>query len=150
MMKWFLPVLAWLAVVGSVLAQPAAPPSGQQTPIITYCWNGTAMAVCGSPGTTTPPLAYLPSTSASVGTTSAQLVAGGTYARSLCITTKPSDTGNVWLGLGGAAAVVGAGDLAQGGGGSFCFGGPGAPIPTGAINAITDGAVAQTIALAGG
>jgi hypothetical protein len=95
------------------------------------------------------PLAYSGPTSASVGTASTQIAAAGAYARSLTITTLPASTTNVWLGIG-VPAVVGTGLLVSAGGGSFSFGAPEAPIPTGAINAITDGTSAQSVALGGG
>jgi hypothetical protein len=103
----------------------------------------------GAVTSTVAPLAYSGSTSASVGTTSTQIAAAGAYTTALTVTTLPASTTNVWLGIG-VPAVVGTGILVQAGGGGFSFGGPGAPIPTGAINAITDGGSAQSVALAGG
>jgi len=50
-------VVSWLlAALGivcglSVAAQPAPPSPGPFTSTITFCWNGVALAACGSPGT---------------------------------------------------------------------------------------------------
>jgi hypothetical protein len=95
------------------------------------------------------PLAYSGASSASVTTVSSQIVAAGVYTKALTIATLPASMTNVWLGIG-VPAVVGTGILVNGGGGGFSFGGLGAPVPTGAINAITDGTAAQSVALAGG
>jgi hypothetical protein len=49
MIRWLLAALALLALALPAAAQPNAPPPSAQNPVYTYCWNGTAMAVCGSP-----------------------------------------------------------------------------------------------------
>jgi hypothetical protein len=146
-MKWILPALAACFAVFAIpaCAQPAPPPAGAQTPVVTYCWNGAALVACG-----VAPLTYSGAPTASVTTGSTTIASSGTYTRALTITTLPASTTNVWLNVSCGAAVVGSGILLSGGGGGFSFGGPAAPIPTCPITAITDGVVPQTVALAGG
>jgi hypothetical protein len=51
MIRWLLAALALLALALPAAAQPTAPPVSAQNPVYTYCWNGTSVAICGSPGT---------------------------------------------------------------------------------------------------
>jgi hypothetical protein len=51
-MKWLFPALAalWAGLaLNPASAQPTAPPLGAATHVYSYCWNGTAMVVCGQP-----------------------------------------------------------------------------------------------------
>ena len=101
-----------------------------------------------------PPLAYTTSTSASIGQVSSTLIVPGSFETCLTIQTIPGATGeaagNVWLNATGGAAVVGQGCCIVGGGGSWIFGTQGSPLPTGPINAITDGGTAVMVAISGG
>lgn len=96
------------------------------------------------------PLTYVTPDSLSVGTTSTAMATAGKYTTSLQVCTLPASTTNVWLNVRGAAAVVGAGVPVFSGGGCANFGTQALPVPTAAINAITDNASAQTVTMAGG
>ena len=96
------------------------------------------------------PLSYGGAVSGTVGTSSGQLVASGVYTRALLIQTAPGSVGNVWLNVTGGPAVVSGGVCVFGGGGQVSFGGLGMPVPTAAINAITDAGTPQTVMLTGG
>lgn len=120
-----------------------------------YAKLSGALAVTGTfwqavQPTSVAPLTYTTNGAVSVGTTSGVLVAAGGCGRSLIVGTQPGSTSNVWLNVAGGEAAVGSGIMMGRGGGSFSFGGAGAPIPTAQINAITDGVSAQSVWLAGG
>lgn len=97
-----------------------------------------------------PSFTYTGNTNGSVGTTSTTLVAAGTYTSVLQIMTLPSSTANIWLNVSGGTAVVGKGLFVPFGGGSVNFGTAALPMPTGAINAITDGTSTVSVAMVGG
>jgi hypothetical protein len=99
---------------------------------------------------TTPALTYAAPGSASVATTSGVLAASGAYTRTLTVCTLPTSTSNVWMNAAGGTATVNSGLPVYAGGGCVGFGGSGLPLPTTAISAITDGASAQPVTLAGG
>lgn len=104
----------------------------------------------GSVATTIPGLTYGSTVTGTVGTGSSTLVAAGTFARTLLISTLPTSTTNVWLNPSGGAAAVGSGLMVAAGGGSVVFGTQAQPMPTGNITAITDGGSSQPVALCGG
>jgi len=147
------------------VAALAAPAYAQNYQVVTSCTGITVPSmVSGSPGymdrqgricessAAAPVTAgtYTASTSASVATTSGTLFAAGAYTRSLTLCTLPSSTTNVWLNPTGAAAVASAGVPIWAGGGCTTFGTTALPMPTSAVTAITDGATAQTLTVAGG
>lgn len=51
MRRLILAVALLLTLLSAALAQPARPPAASPVAINTYCWNGTAVAMCGSAGT---------------------------------------------------------------------------------------------------
>jgi len=99
---------------------------------------------------TVPPLAYIGPHSATVGTSSAPLIAAGTYTTALTLQTLPGDPGNIWLRLDGSTAAPNTGVLISGYGGSRSFGAPGFPVPVSAITAVTDGSAPQVVLVSGG
>lgn len=96
-----------------------------------------------------PTLTYAAPDTASIGTTSTALATAAQY-KTLQICTLPASTTNVWLNLRGAAAVASAGVPVLAAGNCTNLGTQALPMPTTAINAITDGVTAQTVTLAGG
>ncbi len=94
-------------------------------------------------------LSYTVCTTGTVGAATGTLTNAGTLTGSLTITSPVSSTANVWLNPTGGSAVVGAGHLVAAGGGSFTYGGPGVPLPSGNITAISDNGTV-VVALAGG
>jgi hypothetical protein len=94
-------------------------------------------------------LGYSVCTTGTVAVSSGTLVASGLVTSSLTVTSLPTSTGNVWLNPTGSAAVVGAGHLVAAGGGSFTYGAPGVPVPSGPITAISDNG-SVVVGLAGG
>lgn len=97
-----------------------------------------------------PPLVYTGGAVASVGITTGVLVTAGQYKRALVITSLPGSINPVWLRADGQNAVIRTGILLAPNGGSVVFGNAAFPIPTAAINAITEGASAVNVTLAGG
>ena len=85
-----------------------------------------------------------------VGTQSTLVAAAGFYTRELHICTLPSSAANVWLRLDGAPATVGAGVAVLSAGRCVDLGSYSLPLPTAAINGITDGPAAQVVAVVGG
>jgi hypothetical protein len=72
-------LLALLLLLGSAAlaaAQPARPPPQSPTAINTYCWNGTAVAMCGSAGTIGVPTGVAGTPNSAV--VSVQGISGGT------------------------------------------------------------------------
>ena len=104
----------------------------------------------GGGGGTVSPLVYKGPHNLTVGTSSAQLIAAGTYTTALTIQTLPGDPGNIWLRLDGSTAAPATGVLISGYGGSRSFGAPGFPVPASAITAVTDGGAPQTVLISGG
>jgi|GEM_PF-4716286 len=51
MKTWPIALAAFLAACSAALAQSPPPAIGGQAPVTSYCWNGTALVVCGSSGT---------------------------------------------------------------------------------------------------
>ncbi len=137
-----LPVADAAAILnlGSILTQGAAQ-VGQLESI------GAQLAGTLHTSGAVPPLTYLPSTSATVTTTSGPLINAGGYTRSLVLTTDLASTGDVYLDPSGGTAAIKAGVPLAGGGGSVTFGSPDLPIPSGTITAISDsGSVIVSIA----
>jgi hypothetical protein len=97
-----------------------------------------------------PPMAYSGPGSATVGTSSGTLISAGAYTRVVTIQTLPGSTGNIFLRCDGTSAVVSTGQCIFAGGGSYTFGTPTSPMPTGNITAITDAGAPQTVLLSGG
>lgn len=148
----FAPSLAWAQgagpgqnVITGYIASSGCP-AGQATCFIQYGAGGSG----GGQLVTTPPLTYVTPDTVSVGTTSGSFAAAGKYTTSLQVCTLPSSSTNVWLNVRGAAAVVGAGVPVFSSGGCTNFGTQALPVPTAAINAITDSGSAQTVTVAGG
>jgi len=146
-----------LAALAALLIASISMPAAAQQQVIDMCRQSTSAPWTPCSSTNPPPggggaapLAYSGSASASVATTSGTLVIAGAYTRALQICTLPTSTTNVWLNVTGGAAAASAGVPIYAGGGCASFGGPALPLPTGAITAITDGGVAQTVTLAGG
>jgi hypothetical protein len=98
-----------------------------------------------------PPINYTLSTSASVGTTSGQLIPPGAAGNVLQICTLPGSGSNVWLNpvLNGTA-VVDQGIPVWANGGCAYFGPGGWPMPKAGLQAITDGVSSQTVSVVGG
>lgn len=109
-------------------------------PVPGHVWSTDANGV--------PPLNYTESTSRSVGTTSAALIAQGEFTNSLTIT-NTSSAGNIWLNPTGGTAAVNSG-LYIPPGSSFVFGSVSNPMPVAAITAITDAGAAVNAAICGG
>ena len=126
----------------ALLALAASPALAQNG-----CPSGVGIG-CTAPVSTG--LAYSGASSATVGTTSAILIAAGTYTRILTICTLPTSTSNVWVRADGGTAASGTGLPVFAGGGCTTFGTQAQPLPTAAITAITDGSAAQTVTLSGG
>jgi hypothetical protein len=102
----------------------------------------------GTPlSTYTPPIAYSESTTASVTTSSATLIAAGAYTHSLTIFNNGA--GNVWLNVTCGSAVVGSGIIVPAGHGGFVFGDIANPVPTACITAISDSGTAN-LSITGG
>lgn len=164
MLKWIAGLAALLALVpGLALGQARfTNPDGSTSPSMVMEYKtgaGTADAVsssaplpmtcisgCGS----TSALTYSGAASATVGTSSATLITAGAYTRALQICTLRTSTTNVWLRADGTAVVAGTGIPVWAGGGCVSFGGPGMPIPSALITAITDSGSPQVVTLAGG
>jgi hypothetical protein len=122
-------------------------PGSQAAPTVDT--NGNA---CGSASGSSPPAsvgAYTASTTVSAGTTSGTLATAGQFTTALQLCTLPASTTNVWLNVKGAAAVVGQGVPVFFGGGCTNFGSTMLPMPTAAINAITDSGSSQALTEAG-
>lgn len=51
MKTWSIALVGLLAACSAALAQSPPAAIGGQAPVTSYCWNGTALAVCGSAGT---------------------------------------------------------------------------------------------------
>jgi hypothetical protein len=133
-------VVAILKGLYNLLAQPLA--------VTGTFWQAT-QPVSGTVTTSVAPLTYATPDTLSVGTTSTALATAAQY-KTLQICTLPASTTNVWLNLRGAAAVASAGVPVFAGGGCTNLGTQALPMPTAAINAITDSVSAQTVTLAGG
>lgn len=96
-----------------------------------------------------PALNYVAPTITVVGTSSGLLIPVGLFQKYFCIYTLPGSATNVWLSLNNGAAVSKAGAFVAANGGGIQFGLGGFPMPTANINAITDGGVAQSLAIWG-
>ena len=95
-------------------------------------------------------LHYSLSGSVTAGTSSGQIIAAGAYSF-VKICTLFSSTANAWLNLAGGTAVPNAGLGIPAGGGCKPLGAPDTPMPSDtAINAVTDGPVAQPLTVTGG
>jgi hypothetical protein len=159
MTRWF---LAWLLVAGLVGLAGAARAAESDV----YCQTGTSST--GSPifqpasqtnpcpvtssGSGGGSVTYAAPPSASVGTTSAVLIAAGTYKQVIQIQTLPSGTCDVFFNPAGGTAIAGQGAAAEApsGGGSFLFSATGpVPLPTGNLTAITDGSGACPVMILG-
>ncbi len=90
-------------------------------------------------------LAYTASTSGTAGTTSGTLITAGQFKNYLILSNATANP--VWLGLTGAAAVVGSG-LLLAANGQLVFSAQAIPIPTSAITAIAG--TSSGIGIAGG
>lgn len=100
MRQWIYGVVLAIGLGG--VAHAACPVTGLQGQ--GFDGNGGA-CVTTTPAATTPTI----STSAVVGTTSAQLFAVAAITSSATVCTLPNSIANVWLNITGGAAVVGAG-----------------------------------------
>lgn len=159
--------LGWALVLGLLGAAPAyAQNAGEAQAVVTgyiatsgcpagvqKCFiqfgSGGGGGGGGAVTTSVTPLTYATPDTLSVGTASTALATAAQY-KALQVCTLPASTTNVWLNLRGAAAVAGAGVPVFSGGGCTNLGTQALPMPTTAINAITDAGSAQTVTLAGG
>lgn len=96
-----------------------------------------------------PTLTYKAPVDVSVQTTSTPLIPAGTYTH-VTIATLPGSTTNVWLRPDNQAAVAGTGICVLAGGKSVVFGTEDSPMPTAAINAVTDAGAPQVVTIVGG
>ena len=85
-----------------------------------------------------------------VGTTSGLLIPAGVFVQSVVIQTLPGSVGNVYLSLTGKPAVVGQGAIIPANGGAAIINNGQFGIPVDDVYAITDAALAQTVAIFGG
>jgi hypothetical protein len=135
-----------IATASGTTADAAYAGSGSSS--ILAALKGIYAAIKGTLTISVPTLSYSGCTFGSVTTSSAQLVAAAAYAKSLTLQ-NTGTAGNVWINPTGGTAVVGSGYSVGPGGGSFTFGTNGAPVPTGAIFAISD-AGTNNVAIMGG
>lgn len=108
-------------------------------------WDGTGYAFSPSVA----PVTYSSSGNGSVQTTSNTLVRAGTFSNVFTIQTQPGTTGNIWLNVSGGQAAIGSGPSILAGGASRTFGTAENPLPTGDVNAVTDGGAPVTVSIWG-
>ena len=147
----FSPALALLAswaLALSVAAQPAPPMPGPFTSTIPFCWNGTALAACGTPGTSAPtqlaPTSGTPTQVAvSCGVTTTVLLAPGA-ATQFVLVKNPSTNPRVWVDFSGAAAVGAAPSFGMGADSTIAWTASGY-LPTSQFNCISPTGAASLV-----
>jgi hypothetical protein len=93
-MRKLLPLVVAASLVGhSAFGQPSPPPPNQQSPVNTFCWNGSAVVMCGT-GASSGPVQIMPGQRTMVTLDTKTVTTGGTAVVAIAAGNR---TGGGWL-----------------------------------------------------